>query len=44
MVQDFVRSPSHRYLRQKSDAYLHFTAVLNDSGKGAQSRRNGCSI
>ena len=28
----------------KYDAYLHFTAVLNDGGKGAQSRRNGCSI
>jgi len=28
----------------KYGAYLHFTAVLNDSGKGAQSRRNGCSI
>ena len=27
----------------KYGAYLHFTAVLND-GKGAQSRRNGCSI
>ena len=23
---------------------LHFTAVLNDSGESAQSRRNGCSI
>ena len=28
----------------KYDAYLHFTAVLNDGGKGAQFRRNGCSI
>ena len=28
----------------KYGAYLHFTAVLNDGGKGAQSRRNGCSI
>lgn len=28
----------------KYDAYLHFTAVLNAGGKGAQSRRNGCSI
>ena len=28
----------------KCDAYLHFTAVLNDGGKRAQFRRNGCSI
>ena len=28
----------------KCGAYLHFTVVLNDGGKGAQSRRNGCSI
>ena len=28
----------------KCDAYLHFTAVLNDGGEDAQSRRNGCSI
>ena len=28
----------------KYGAYLHFTVVLNDGGKGAQSRRNGCSI
>lgn len=27
----------------KHGAYLHFTAVLNDGGKGAQSRRNDCS-
>ena len=28
----------------KHGAYLHFTVLLNDSGKGAQFRRNGCSI
>ena len=28
----------------KYGAYLHFTVLLNDGGKGAQSRRNGCSI
>lgn len=28
----------------KCGAYLHFTVVLNNGGKGAQSRRNGCSI
>mgnify|MGYP003378389213 CR=1 FL=1 len=28
----------------KCGAYLHFTVVLNDGGKGAQFRRNGCSI
>ena len=28
----------------KCDAYLHFTAVLNASGEGAQSCRNDCSI
>ena len=28
----------------KYGAYLHFTVVLNDGGKGAQFRRNGCSI
>ena len=28
----------------KYGAYLHFTAVLNAGGKGAQSRLNGCSI
>ena len=28
----------------KCDAYLHFTAVLNDGGKRVQFRRNGCSI
>jgi len=28
----------------KCDAYLHFNAVLNASGKRAQFRRNGCSI
>ena len=28
----------------KYGAYLHFTVVLNDGGKGAQARWNGCSI
>ena len=28
----------------KYGAYLHFTVVLNAGGKGAQFRRNGCSI
>ena len=28
----------------KYGAYLHFTAVLNDGSKGAQSRRNDCLI
>ena len=28
----------------KCDAYLPFSAVINDSGEGAQSRRNDCSI
>ena len=28
----------------KYGAYLHFTAVLNNGGEGAQFRRNGCSI
>ena len=28
----------------KCDAYLHFTAMLNASGEGAQSHRNDCSI
>lgn len=33
-----------RYLHRKCDAYLHFTAVLNDSGETAQFPQNGCSI
>ena len=28
----------------KYGAYLHFTVLLNDGGKTAQFRRNGCSI
>jgi len=28
----------------KCDAYLHFTVVLNDGGKGAQFERSLCAI
>ena len=51
-VGNFVESVADHGRRNEVDhriamvgyAYLHFTAVLNDGGEDAQSRRNGCSI